>query len=102
MRDGDRIRPKLRESPIENFGNNKRSFSPVTKTSYDQLLNGTLQRKVTSVKQLVALYEVPDISVPRYVRVNTLKLDVDSTLLELSKKYAVLSVSMSLIISNLY
>ena len=31
----------------------------------------------------------PDVSLPRYVRVNTLKLDVDSALLELSKKYTV-------------
>lgn len=77
-----------------------------------------LQRNVKTVKQLIALHEVPgqlepiiislrellacfytvimtwscsaDVSVPRYVRVNTLKLDVDSALLELQKKYSVL------------
>ncbi|KAH1252656.1 putative 28S rRNA (cytosine-C(5))-methyltransferase [Glycine soja] len=48
-----------------------------------------LQRNVKTVKQLIALHQVPDISVPRYVRVNTLKLDVDSALLELQKKYSV-------------
>ncbi|KAK4274550.1 hypothetical protein QN277_017753 [Acacia crassicarpa] len=58
----------------------------ILQSTLKQLL---LQRKVTSVRQLVALYEVPDISVPRYVRVNTLKLDVDSALLALSKKYTV-------------
>lgn len=30
-----------------------------------------------------------DVSLPRYVRVNTLKLDVDSVLLELQEKYSV-------------
>ena len=34
-------------------------------------------------------FSYADISVPRYVRVNTLKLDVDSALLELQKKYSV-------------
>ncbi|TKY74880.1 28S rRNA (cytosine-C(5))-methyltransferase [Spatholobus suberectus] len=48
-----------------------------------------LQRNVKTVKQLIAQHEVPDVSVPRYVRVNTLKLDVDSALLELQKKYSV-------------
>ncbi|XP_027354300.1 probable 28S rRNA (cytosine-C(5))-methyltransferase isoform X1 [Abrus precatorius] len=47
------------------------------------------QRNVKTVKQLVALHEVPDVSVPRYVRVNTLKLDVDSAFHELQEKYSV-------------
>ncbi|KAJ1423410.1 SAM-dependent methyltransferase RsmB/NOP2-type [Sesbania bispinosa] len=48
-----------------------------------------LKRNVKTVKQLIALHEVPDVSVPRYVRVNTLKMDVDSALLELREKYSV-------------
>ncbi|XP_054818628.1 25S rRNA (cytosine-C(5))-methyltransferase NSUN5 isoform X2 [Prosopis cineraria] len=58
----------------------------VLQSTLKQLL---LQRKVTGIEQLVALYEVPGVSIPRYVRVNTLKLDVDSALLDLRKKYLV-------------
>ncbi|WJX41587.1 Putative 28S rRNA (cytosine-C(5))-methyltransferase [Trifolium repens] len=47
------------------------------------------RRNVTTVKELFALHEVPDVSVPRNVRVNTLKLDVDSALVELRKEYSV-------------
>ncbi|XP_020204710.1 probable 28S rRNA (cytosine-C(5))-methyltransferase isoform X1 [Cajanus cajan] len=48
-----------------------------------------LQRNVKTVKQLIDLHHGPDVSVPRYVRVNTLKLDVDSAFLELKKQYSV-------------
>lgn len=47
------------------------------------------QKNVKTVKELFALHEVPDVSVPRNVRVNTLKLDVDSAVVELRKKYSV-------------
>ncbi|XP_020963657.1 probable 28S rRNA (cytosine-C(5))-methyltransferase [Arachis ipaensis] len=48
-----------------------------------------LRRNVKNVEQLIALNQLPDVSLPRYVRVNTLKLDVDSALLELKEKYSV-------------
>lgn len=48
-------------------------------------------KKVKHLEDLIALYRIPDVSVskPRYVRVNTLKLDVDSALQELGKENTV-------------
>ncbi|XP_068330671.1 25S rRNA (cytosine-C(5))-methyltransferase NSUN5 [Pyrus communis] len=48
-----------------------------------------VKKKVKKVEDLIALYEIPDISIPRHVRVNTLKMDVDTALLELKKQFQV-------------
>ncbi|KAK2654474.1 hypothetical protein Ddye_014330 [Dipteronia dyeriana] len=48
-----------------------------------------VRRKVKYTEDLVALYQTPDVSKPRYVRVNSLKMDVDSVVLELGKQFTV-------------
>ncbi|KAK0571180.1 hypothetical protein LWI29_012157 [Acer saccharum] len=48
-----------------------------------------VRRKAKRIEDLVALYQTPDVSKPRYVRVNTLKMDVDSAVLELGKQFTV-------------
>ncbi|CAM8964463.1 unnamed protein product [Rhodiola kirilowii] len=45
-----------------------------------------VRKKVKSVDQLLALYQIKDVPKPRYVRVNTLKLDVEAAIHELSKQ----------------
>ncbi|KAJ6698208.1 hypothetical protein OIU79_011685 [Salix purpurea] len=48
-----------------------------------------VRKKVKNIDDLIALYQPPDITRPCYVRVNTLKLDVDSALHELGKQFEV-------------
>ncbi|KAF5726139.1 hypothetical protein HS088_TW23G00880 [Tripterygium wilfordii] len=48
-----------------------------------------VKKKVKHIEELIALNHTPDNPKPRYVRVNTLKLDVDSALVELSKHFMV-------------
>ncbi|KAJ9702050.1 hypothetical protein PVL29_003999 [Vitis rotundifolia] len=45
-----------------------------------------VRKKVKRVEDLMALYQIPDVSKPRFVRVNTLKLDVESAFHELGKQ----------------
>lgn len=49
-----------------------------------------VKRKVERVEDLLAQYQTPDVVKPRFVRVNTLKLDVDSAVDELGKQCTVL------------
>ncbi|XP_059453103.1 25S rRNA (cytosine-C(5))-methyltransferase NSUN5 [Corylus avellana] len=48
-----------------------------------------VKKKVKTAQDLVQLYQIPEVSKPRHVRVNTLKMDVDSALLELGRGYMV-------------
>lgn len=48
-----------------------------------------VRKRVKSVEDLMALYQIPDVSKPRFVRVNTLKLDLESAMNELGKQYKV-------------
>ncbi|KAK4795686.1 hypothetical protein SAY86_028012 [Trapa natans] len=44
-----------------------------------------MKKKVKSADDLAAFHQTPDVLKPRYVRVNTLKLDVESAILQLGK-----------------
>lgn len=48
-----------------------------------------VRNEAKSIEDLMALYQTPDVLKPRYVRVNTLKMDVDSAVLELRKQFVV-------------
>ncbi|XP_065849489.1 25S rRNA (cytosine-C(5))-methyltransferase NSUN5-like [Euphorbia lathyris] len=48
-----------------------------------------VSKEVQNVDSLIALYHPPDVSKPCYVRVNTLKSDVDSSMIELGKEFKV-------------
>ncbi|KAK2980111.1 hypothetical protein RJ640_019534 [Escallonia rubra] len=45
-----------------------------------------VRKRANHLEDLMALYHIPDVSKPRYVRVNTLKLDLKSALHELGKQ----------------
>ncbi|WCJ29394.1 Ribosomal RNA small subunit methyltransferase F [Euphorbia peplus] len=48
-----------------------------------------IRKEVQNVDSLIALYHPSDVSKPCHVRVNTLKSDVDSSMLELGKEFKV-------------
>ncbi|PIN21539.1 Proliferation-associated nucleolar protein (NOL1) [Handroanthus impetiginosus] len=60
------------------------------KDAVQSALSRVLRRKgVKNVEDLVALDEIPDLQKPRYVRVNTLKIDTEFAIRELRQQYAV-------------
>ncbi|XP_009617032.1 25S rRNA (cytosine-C(5))-methyltransferase NSUN5 [Nicotiana tomentosiformis] len=48
-----------------------------------------VRKKVKHVSDLMTSYKISDLPKPRYARVNTLKMDVESALLEFKKQYEV-------------
>ncbi|KAL8166508.1 hypothetical protein V2J09_008007 [Rumex salicifolius] len=65
-------------------------FLLLKKTALQSALARILVRKkVKRVEDLLALDQSPDVSKPRYVRVNTLKIDVDSAIEEFGKQFKV-------------
>uniref|UniRef100_A0A1S4BM36 Probable 28S rRNA (Cytosine-C(5))-methyltransferase n=2 Tax=Nicotiana TaxID=4085 RepID=A0A1S4BM36_TOBAC len=46
-----------------------------------------VRKKVKHVSDLMTSYKISDLPKPRYARVNTLKMDVESALLEFKKQY---------------
>ncbi|GFZ15558.1 S-adenosyl-L-methionine-dependent methyltransferases superfamily protein [Actinidia rufa] len=57
-----------------------------------------VRKGVKNIKDLIAHQQLSDIGKPRYIRVNTLKLDSESALHELGKQYMVLSSNYKIIL----
>ncbi|XP_059645213.1 25S rRNA (cytosine-C(5))-methyltransferase NSUN5-like [Cornus florida] len=75
---------------VDSLAGDAEKFLLLRKDALQSALARFLVRKrLKNVRDLMALYEIPDISKPRYVRVNTLKLDIQSALHELGKQNTV-------------
>ncbi|KAL2896899.1 hypothetical protein RDABS01_038683 [Bienertia sinuspersici] len=74
---------------ISSFGTGEKFLLQRKAALESALAKILVKKKVKNVEDLLSLYEPPDVPKPRYVRVNTLKLDVDSAVNELAKLFTV-------------